>query len=92
MVRLKAEQFFGKAVRILIFKTNASAARDLHTLGSVFKEFHQVQKWTLDLEDIDKILRVEVPKTANLLANDVETAMNQAGFRCEELQDEQIAA
>lgn len=79
-------------MRIFIFKTRASAAEDLHTLGSVFDEFPQVKKWTLDLEDVDKILRVEVPEPSTLLASDVELAMQNAGFDCQELSDQPIEA
>ena len=46
--------------------------------------FVDVRNWTIDLNDIDRVLRVEsyTPNVANVIA-----LLNNAGFTCEELLD-----
>ena len=53
-------------------------------LYSLLKSIHGVLKWTIDTEDVDKVLRVEVVSVA---PGKIEMALQNAGYYCKELED-----
>lgn len=70
---------------IFIYKTNVSTQRHVQQVRALFERVLSIKRWTFDLEDCDKVLRIEAnglrPETiANLLAN--------AGIFCEPLEYE----
>lgn len=69
-------------MNVLVFKTNLSSAGCQQTVGAALQPFGTSIYWTVDLEDCDKILRVE---TASVAANAIVQTMRNAGFMCEEL-------
>jgi hypothetical protein len=69
-------------MNILIFKTNIKYKKDLHNLTHVMNSIPSVALWSVDREDIDKVLRIEST------SNDTEAIRNKiqyAGYLCEEL-------
>ncbi|MES2515222.1 MAG: hypothetical protein V4580_13810 [Bacteroidota bacterium] len=71
-------------MHILIFKTNIETDAAQYDLGSLLQTCSSIVNWSLDKEDIDKVLRIE-SNTNN--ANEIISTLNKAGFICEELPD-----
>ena len=71
-------------MNILVFKTNIEDSRQVKYLSPHLKALDGIIKWNVDLNDCDKVLRVETEQlqpfaVVNVLAN--------AGYYCAELQD-----
>ncbi|WP_343703502.1 hypothetical protein [Chitinophaga sp.] len=69
-------------LEVLVFRTNIRFKKDLQLIGPVLDKQPGIQRWTVDREDSDKVLRIE---TNSLLARDVIQLVTHAGFDCEEL-------
>ena len=69
---------------ILVFKTNLEDQKHLRKLFPVLKNIEGVMRWNVDLEDHEKILRIEAEC---LSPRFVESALSDAGYFCEELED-----
>jgi hypothetical protein len=65
-----------------VFKTNIRRTTDRLQLAPVFNTIPGIEKWNVDLEDCDKVLRVE---TKTLSPASITQLVRQAGFQCEEL-------
>ena len=48
-----------KENKILIFRTSITQRRDIKRIGELLAEFPQRDKWNVDFEDWEKILRIE---------------------------------
>ena len=71
-------------MHILVFKTNI-ASDDAHKIiGTVLDPHPQIVNWTIDKDDVDKVLRIE-SKTNN--ASEIISNISRLGFFCEELPD-----
>ena len=71
-------------MNVLVFKTNIEDTKQVKYLLPYLKALDGIVKWNVDLNDCDKILRVETEylqpfAVVNILAN--------AGYYCAELQD-----
>lgn len=44
---------------ILIFRTSISEAQDITNVKRLFLQYSQIHKWSVDLEDWEKVLRIE---------------------------------
>ncbi len=71
-------------MEILVFKTDVRNRRRVHALAPYLENIKGIIKWNVDLQDIDKILRVE---SADIPSGAIEKIVRQAGHFCEELQD-----
>jgi hypothetical protein len=69
---------------ILVFKTTVNKQSDIYSLFTPLNEITGDGKWNFDLEDCDKILRVECEKN---LSDDIIRILNNKGFICTELED-----
>jgi hypothetical protein len=69
---------------ILVFKTDIKQEHDLEKLASVLMEEPRINRWTIDNEDIDNVLRIE---SNQLDPTDVILLIKQSGYCCEELAD-----
>ena len=58
-----------KKNKILILRTNIDKKKKLNRVKQLFKENSNIIKWSVDMEDIDKVLRIET--TANINENDI---------------------
>lgn len=69
---------------VLVFKTSVSVNDEVKQLSAALDRLtRQNGTWNFDLEDRDKILRVE---TQFLKAENIATTLRNQGFYCEELQ------
>ena len=48
-----------KENKILIFRTSITKRCDIKRIGKLLAEFPQIDKWNVDFEDWEKILRIE---------------------------------
>lgn len=69
---------------ILVFKTNVIGKENLNDIMPHLNSLEGVKKYSFDFEDVDKVLRIEAD---NLPAGRVKSAMDNAGYFCEELPD-----
>lgn len=69
---------------ILIFKTNLADKTILRKASPIIRALQGIIRWTVDLHDDDKVLRIE---TLSLTPQYVEATLRNAGYYCEELKD-----
>jgi hypothetical protein len=69
---------------VLVFKTNICSDNDLKILAKLFGQGSKVSRWNVDVEDIDKVLRIE---GESIDPTHIINVICSAGFECEELPD-----
>lgn len=69
-------------MQILIFRTSISTRNDLKRLRELLSRYPQVEKWNVDLEDWEKILRIECN---GLTAGELIVALRTADIYAAEL-------
>ena len=69
----------------LILKTDISTAADFDKVKSLFNQRPEVYECTIDLDDVDKIVRI---LTNGLTIDEAESKIQNLGFFCKELEDE----
>ena len=69
-------------MEILVFKTSVKYKKHVKQLTPLLNKLPANSTWNFDLEDPDKILRVE---TKDDIAARVKEALTLNGFACEEL-------
>jgi hypothetical protein len=67
---------------ISIFKTNVASNEDLNKLKPFLNALKKDLKWTIDLFDSDRILRVKSSVNKN---DEIISVVNGLGFDCENL-------
>lgn len=72
------------STEVLVFKTNISSDSDVGKIGHVLTSKSSIARWTIDRDDIDKVLRVECDQ---LQPEEVIRMLHDVGFECEELPD-----
>ncbi|WP_456442496.1 hypothetical protein [Psychroserpens sp.] len=70
-------------IRISIFKTNIETKDGVSIIKKLFSSDPRIKQWSVDLEDIDKVLRIEAIKS--LSKKDIICFVIDKGFYCEEL-------
>jgi hypothetical protein len=65
-----------------VFKTSVVSKKQVQTVGSFLNILLPSEEWNFDLEDCDKILRVETEEVA---PETVITILTSQGFYCDEL-------
>ncbi|OFZ41494.1 MAG: hypothetical protein A3D92_15305 [Bacteroidetes bacterium RIFCSPHIGHO2_02_FULL_44_7] len=70
---------------VLVLKTNITSKRKVQALKPVFNSHAAIQRWTIDTQDRDNVLRIEAHP--NLKEEDIVTLVRKYGFDCEELSD-----
>jgi len=69
---------------ILVFKTSVKKRKDILWLRPFLDRLLQQSEWNFDLEDCDKILRIDIPiATPELVIG----LLKSKGFDCTELLD-----
>ncbi len=74
----------GTVMTALIFKTNINSVENFNLVRNNLYRTPNIFECTIDLEDIDKVLRVIAE---GLTINDVEKKVHNLGFFCKELED-----
>lgn len=69
-------------MEILVFKTNVTSRKKVGMVASLLTSFPAILQWNFDLDDCDKILRIEATE---LNPGSVEQLLFNAGFECHEL-------
>jgi hypothetical protein len=69
---------------ILIFKTNLLNPQVVDRIKPHIQNISGIRRWNVDLQDIDKVLRIEAQ---NVSPRRVEMVLQRAGYYCEELAD-----
>ncbi|GAB2560482.1 hypothetical protein [Spirosoma areae] len=74
-------------MNVLVFKTSMVGDGCRSTVAAAFSQFGDALRWSADLDDCDKILRVERVSRLErpVTAHDIIGVMQNAGFACEEL-------
>ncbi|WP_295653043.1 hypothetical protein [uncultured Mucilaginibacter sp.] len=71
-------------MEVLVFKTNVTSKKKVSMIAPLLTSFPTIRHWNFDLQDCDKVLRVEA---TGLQPSSVERLLLAAGFDCEELGD-----
>lgn len=69
---------------ILVFKTNIKTDEDKQKVALVLNSLPHINRWTVDCEDCDCVLRIEAE---GMSEEQIIELIQQAGFYCEELKD-----
>ena len=70
-------------MNLIILKTNLLTNKHVHTVQHVLNAHPGIGRWTVDTEDIDKVLRLEAAPA--LSEPDIIQLLACSGVRCEEL-------
>jgi len=65
-------------MELLLFRTDIKSKKKVKSLKPVFNNHSDIIKWSVDLEDIDNVLRIE--STKNLSEQDVIGLVKLNGF------------
>lgn len=69
---------------ILVFKTSLQTESDLRRLAPLLDQHPAIERWTVDLEDCDNVLRIVAFVSC---ASGVIVALRSLGYYCAELED-----
>lgn len=69
---------------IFIFETNIKTEKDKQTISEVLNANNQIERWNIDLEDIDSVLRIE---SQTLTAEQIIKIITEQDFKCSELSE-----
>ncbi len=69
---------------IFIFETNIKTEKDKQTISEVLNANNQIERWNIDLEDIDSVLRIE---SQTLTAEQIIKIITVQDFKCAELSE-----
>lgn len=72
-------------MNLYIFKTNIRNRKKTRYVKSLLKKHIQLKSWSVDLEDRDKVMRIET--TDKILENDIINMLQNNSFSCEVLPD-----
>lgn len=69
---------------ILVFKTTIKTEEDKHKVALVLDSLSQINRWTVDCDDCDCVLRIEAD---GISEEQIIEIVQRIGFDCEELKD-----
>ncbi len=67
---------------ILVFRTNVNTSKAIRELAPLFNGHLFISRWNFDLEDCDRILRIEASAQ---ISDEIIKIVRSKGFDCEEL-------
>lgn len=67
---------------ILVFKTSVKTLKDVKALSNQLNGISPSIDWSFDLEDIDKVLRIEC---TNDITSKIINLLKYKGFKCQDL-------
>lgn len=71
-------------LQILVFRTTIKNQEDKEKIAPLLLSLPQIYRWTVDCEDCDCVLRIEVK---GMSEEQIIETVQRAGFECEELKD-----
>lgn len=69
---------------LYIFGTNLQTEKDKQLISKVLNANNEIERWNIDLEDIDSVLRVE---SQSLTAEQIIKIITEQDFKCSELSE-----
>lgn len=72
-------------MELLILKTNIKTKKKVHIVQPILNSHPIIKRWSIDLEDIDNVLRIEARE--HISESEIKQLINKAGFLCEALPD-----
>ena len=73
----------GTAMEVLVYKTNINHTQDVEQVRPYLSEHTDILKWHVDIEDEDRVLRVEALSD---ISGKIEHLVRNAGYTCDELE------
>ncbi|OEJ99331.1 hypothetical protein A8C32_09195 [Flavivirga aquatica] len=70
-------------MNLLIFRTDIKTKKKVKIIKPLFNNHSSIIKWSIDIEDIDNVLKIEATK--NLNENDIINLIRTKGFYCKPL-------
>ncbi len=67
-------------MKLLIFRTDIKTKKKIKAIKKLFNNHSSIINWSIDIEDIDNVLRIEANE--NLNEKDVINLINIEGFYC----------
>lgn len=68
---------------LMIFKTSIRNELDLKIASTFLNNTHYIKRWSVDLDDWEKVLKVETNRRIKL--SEITDRINVLGFECREL-------
>ena len=72
-------------MKLFILKTDIKAQWQVNKLKPVFQKYEHIARWTVDMDDIDRVLKLETNVDAE--QQDMIKLVQDQGIYCEELPD-----
>lgn len=72
-------------MELLIFQTDIRSKKKIESLKPIFNNHSDIIEWSIDLEDIDNVLRIEA--STNSLEDDIINLVKTKGFYIKVLPD-----
>ncbi|GAA3621884.1 hypothetical protein [Flavivirga jejuensis] len=72
-------------MNLLLFQTNIKSKKKVKSIKPILNKHSDILKWSVDLEDIDHVLRIEA--TTNITETDVIDMVKTHGFHIKILAD-----
>ena len=69
---------------LFIFGTNLQTEKDKQVISKILNTNNQIERWNIDLEDIDSVLRIE---SQTLTAEQIIKIITEQDFKCSELSE-----
>ena len=69
---------------LFIFGTNLQTEKDKQVISKILNTNNQIERWNIDLEDIDSVLRIE---SQTLTAEQIIKIITEEDFKCSELSE-----
>ncbi|MAW96939.1 MAG: hypothetical protein CMF36_05875 [Leeuwenhoekiella sp.] len=74
-----------KSMEILVFRTSIRTQKDIKAIARILNPHNQILTWSVDLEDWEHILRIEV--VSGGIKNEILSRIRSLHFQCQELED-----
>ena len=72
-------------MKLVILRTDIKTKKKVKKIKPLLKNNPIISNWSVDIEDIDNVLRIETQNEAN--ENEIITMIHGQGFYCESLPD-----
>ncbi|WP_436515427.1 hypothetical protein [Ekhidna sp. To15] len=71
-----------KEINVLILKSNIKTKRDVARVNQVFSQINSIKRWSVDLEDWERVLKVE---STIFSCENIAVILERFGYECSEL-------
>ena len=71
-------------MEVLVFRTGVNNTENIDAIAGKFNSMNGIHKWSFDLDDNEKILRVEA---VGISPREIENVLTGMNYYCEELPD-----